>query len=287
MIPIRSLLFVPAINQRALEKPRTLPCDGLILDLEDLIPPARKDEARLIVAEELDRGDFVAGLQMARVNAVTADYFEDDIKALAKAGAQAVLVPKVECAKDILSTAAILDSEAAAANMQIWFMIESALGVMNLREICTASSRLAGMIIGPNDLLKNLKASASVGQEAVLTSYGLCLIAARAYGLVCIDGIYKEFKDADGFQKNCAQGKLLGFDGKSLIHPAQIAQANASFGPTEAEIDLAKRQIEVFEQAEVQGLGVATLDGVLVEGLHVDTARKLLEMADAIAKQEG
>jgi citrate lyase beta subunit len=158
---------------------------------------------------------------------------------------------------------------------------------MNLRKICAISKRLKGIIVGPNDLLKDLKALESKGQEALLTSYGLCLLAARAYGLICIDGVYKQFADAAGFAENCAMGRVLGFDGKSLIHPAQIAPANAAFGPSETDIDLAKRQVQAFEAASAQGKGVAVVDGALVEGLHVESAHDLLKMAKAIAKREG
>lgn len=287
MIPTRSLLFVPALNVRAVDKSRGLDCDGIILDLEDSIAPARKVEARDAAISALADGSFAAPLQMVRVNSVDTEYFTNDVSALARAGVAAIVVPMIDTAADVQAVVRILDAEPAAKETQLWIMIETALGVMNLREICAASKRLTGMIVGPNDLLKDLKAQESAGQEALLASYGLCLIAARAYGLICIDGVYKQFKDMAGFDKNCAQGRIMGFDGKSLIHPAQIASANAAFGPSEAEIDLAKRQIEAFEAAKVQGRGVAVVDGALVEVLHVDTARKLLEMADAIAKQKG
>jgi len=284
MLLCRSLLFVPALNGRAMSKAGTLPCDGVIVDLEDSVLPARKAEARAAAVDALRNPDFRAGLILVRVNAVDTEYFSSDIKTLAEIGPQAVVLPKVQSAKDVLAAQKILDAEPAARDTQIWIMIETALGVMNLREICTASKRLKGLILGPNDLVKDLHAIETAGQEAVMTSYGLCLVAARAYGLICIDGVYKQFTDAPGFERNCTQGRVMGFDGKSLIHPSQIAPANACFGPGEADIDLAKRQIQAFEAADAQGKGVASVDGELVEALHVDTARKVLQMADVIMK---
>lgn len=287
MTPTRSLLFVPALNARAVEKSRGLACDGIILDLEDSIAPERKAEARGAAITALAEGGFAAPLQMVRVNSVDTDYFTGDVRALAQAGVGAIVVPKVDRAADLQAAMALLEAEPAAENTQIWIMIETALGVMNLAEICAVSKRLKGIIVGPNDLLKDLKAVESPEQEALLTSYGLCLLAARAYGVLCIDGVYKQFTDAAGFAENCAMGRILGFDGKSVIHPAQIAAANAAFGPSAADIDLAKRQVQAFEVAKSQGQGVAVVDGALVEGLHVDMARSLLKMADAIANREG
>lgn len=287
MHPYRSMLFVPVTNDRALAKSVFMQSDAVILDLEDSVPVERKEEARAIAVKVLDVGGFSAPYQLVRVNAVDTEFFQSDVKALAKAGAQAILVPKVEKAEDIQAAAAILDADPNANSTQIWFMIESALGVMNLREICAASPRLAGMIIGPNDLIKDLRAKDTAGQEALLTSYAMCLLAARAFGLACIDGVYKEFKNTEGFADNCAQGRILGFDGKSLIHPAQIAPANEAFGPSPEDIDLAKRQIEAFDAAMAEGKGVAVVDGAMVEGLHVDIARKLLKMATMIAEREG
>ncbi len=287
MTPTRSLLFVPALNPRAVEKSKGLACDGIILDLEDSIAPERKGEARDAAIDAVSQGGFAASLQMVRVNSINTEYFTDDISALAKAGAAAIVVPKVDRAADLAAAVALLDAEPAAKDTQIWIMTETALGVMNLAEICAVSKRLKGIIVGPNDLLKDLKAHESKGQDALLTSYGLCLLAARAYGLICIDGVYKQFKDATGFAENCAMGRVLGFDGKSLIHPAQISAANAAFGPSEADIDLAKRQVQAFEAAVTLGKGVAVVDGALVEGLHVEIARGLLKMAKAIANKEG
>lgn len=286
MIPTRSLLFVPALNMRAIEKSKGLDCDGIILDLEDSIAPARKAEARDAAIIALKDGGFAAPLQMVRVNSVETEYFTGDVKALAKAGAGAIVVPKIDTAADVQAVVRILDAEPAAKDTQLWIMIETALGVMNLREICTESQRVVGMIVGPNDLLKDMKARETAGQDALLTSYGLCLLAARAYGLICIDGVYKKFADTAGFVANCAQGRALGFDGKSLIHPAQISPANAAFGPSAEEITHAKRQIEAYETAEATGAGVATLDGELVEHLHADDARALLRMAAAIVKRK-
>jgi len=286
MILTRSLLFVPALNARALDKSKTLDCDAVILDLEDSIAPDRKAEARDTAINAISAGGFAAPFRLVRVNSVETDYFDSDISALANAGVDTIVVPKVNSAADIQAAIRILDAEPNAKDTKLWIMIETALGVMNLAEICTASPRLAGMIVGPNDLLKDLHAKETVDQEALLTSYGLCLLAARAHGLICIDGVYKHFKDTAGFAANCAQGRRLGFDGKSLIHPAQIGPTNAAFGPSPDDIELAKRQIQAFEDAKDLGFGVATLDGALVEALHVESAHSLLEMAAAIAQKK-
>ncbi len=287
MIFTRSLLFVPALNARAVEKSKELDCDGIILDLEDSITPEHKAKARDTAISVLATGGFAALLRMVRVNSIDTEYFNSDVSTLAKAGIGAIVIPKVNCAADIQAVTQILDTEPNAKDTQIWIMIETALGVMNLREICNASPRLAGMIVGPNDLLKDIQARESAGQEALLTSYGLCILAARAYGLICIAGIYKQFKDAQGFEANCAHGRALGFDGKSLIHPSQIAPCNAAFGPDEQEIALAKKQIAAFTEAKALGKGVAVVDGELVEGLHVETAHKLLEIAAAVKQTKG
>lgn len=286
MKPYRSLLFVPVLNERALEKSKGLQCDGVMLDLEDSIQADRKDEARDTAIDALRVGGFASPLRMVRVNSVATEFFQSDVSALAKCNLDAIVVPKVETAADVHLAAGLLDAEFCAKDTLIWIMIESALGVMNLREICAASPRLAGMIMGPNDLLKNLRAKETKDQQAVLTSYGLCLLAARANGLICIDGVYKQFTDAKGYAANCAQGRILGFDGKSLIHPAQIDQANAAFGPSADDIAMAKRQIEAFGAATVMGKGVAVVDGELVEALHVDTAHGILKMATEIAKRK-
>lgn len=287
MILARSLLFVPALNARAVEKSRKLNCDGVILDLEDSIAPEHKDEARNAAISALAEGDYAAPLRMVRVNSVDTEYFTSDVNALAKAGVSEIVVPKITAAADVHAAADLLDAQPAAKDTRLWVMIESALAVMNLREICTASDRLAGLIVGPNDLLKDLRAGESPGQEALLTSFGLCVLAARAYGLICIDGVYKRFKDTEGFTANCAQGQRLGFDGKSLIHPSQIAPCNAAFEPGEEEIALARRQIAGFTEAKALGKGVAVVDGELVEGLHVEIAYRLLEIASAVKQAKG
>ena len=208
MTPMRSLLFVPALNERAVEKSKTLQCDAVILDLEDSISLDCKEQARMAVVDVLQVGGFDAPLTIVRVNDVESPYFKADITSVSSLGVQAVLVPKVNCAADVLAVEQLLDIEPAAKDTKIWVMIETAMGVMNLREICAASPRISGMVVGPNDLVKDLRATETAGLEALLTSYGLCIIAARAYGLICIDGVYKQFTDAQGFVENCAKGNF-------------------------------------------------------------------------------
>lgn len=284
--PLRSLLFVPATNDRAVKKAQRLHCDGIILDLEDAVLPDKKDQAREAGIDILKAKTFLAPLTFIRVNSVETDFFSHDMKALADIGPQAIVLPKVNSAVDVEAAAKLLDADPAAAETQLWIMIETAMGVMHVREICAASPRLAGLIIGPNDLLKDLRAPDTSGSEALLTSYGLCVLAARAYDLVCIDGVYKQYKDTEGFRKSCVQGRRLGFDGKSLIHPAQIDPANDIFGPSVAEIDHANRQIAAFEAAQKSGQGVGVLDGEIVEYLHVEQAKRLLAVAKSIAKRQ-
>ena len=276
--PYRSVLYIPGSNERALEKARGLAADAIIFDLEDAVAPAEKPAARATLKAALAE-DYGPRARIVRINGLDTEWGRDDAAAFAT-GADAVLVPKV-------STPADLDAVAAlTGDTPLWAMMETALGMLNAAAIA-AHPRLEGMVMGTNDLAKELGSRNRPDRLAMQTGLGLCLLAARAHGRVIVDGVFNAFKDDDGLRAECEQGRDMGFDGKTLIHPAQLAVANAVFAPTEAEIDLARRQIAAFDEAKAQGKGVAVVDGRIVENLHVETARAALARAEAIAKLAG
>lgn len=282
--PYRSVLYIPGSKERALEKARSLPVDAIIFDLEDAVAIDEKSNARNTLANALKTGGYGARGQIVRINALDTEWGRADVAAIAPVGPQAVLLPKVNSAADIQALSDLLDAHPECAKTQIWAMMETPLGILNALEIAQGP-RMGGFIIGTNDLAKDLNTRFRADRQPLLTSLQLCLLAARAAGIACVDGVYNAFKDDEGLAVECAQGRDMGMDGKTLIHPAQVALCNAAFSPSEAEIDLARRQISAFETAESEGLGVAVVDGKIVENLHVETARKTLAMADAIAAQ--
>ncbi|MBL4627069.1 MAG: CoA ester lyase [Roseicyclus sp.] len=281
-LPCRSVLYVPASRARAMEKAKGLPIDAIIFDLEDAVAADGKAAARNLLAETLKAGGFGQRQQIVRINGFDTEWGADDLAAISAARPQAILLPKVNSAKDIEALAALLDATPDTAQTKIWAMMETPQGILNAAQIA-AAPRMAGFVIGTNDLAKDLK---SRTRGAMVTALQLCLLAARAQGLLCVDGVYNAFKDEAGLAAECTQGRDFGFDGKTLIHPAQIAVTNAAFAPSEAEIDLARRQITAFNDAQSRGEGVAVVDGKIVENLHVETARTTLAIADAIAASE-
>ena len=281
--PRRSVLYMPGSKPRALEKARTLPADSLILDLEDAVPPAEKVAARQTIAQALAQGGYGAREIVIRINGLDTEWGANDLAAAAACKPDAILVPKVETAAQVRDIEARL---AGASGPAIWAMMETPLGMLNAAEIAAASPRLACMVMGTNDLVKELGARHAPGRASVITGLGLCLLAARAHGLAIIDGVYNAFKDADGLRAECRQGLEMGFDGKTLIHPAQIAIANQVFAPSEDEIATARRQVEAFAEVEAAGQAVAVVDGKIVENLHVATAKALLARAEAITRLE-
>ena len=272
--PYRSVLYIPASKERALEKARTMPIDAIIFDLEDAVAPDEKPAARETLAEAL-KGSYGPRARIVRINGFDTPWGEADAKAAAAMGCDALLLPKVETPEQ-------LDQLAALTDKPLWAMMETPMGMLNAREIA-AHPRLEGMVMGTNDLAKELNARFRPDRLPMLTGIGLCVLAAKAYGKVIVDGVYNAFKDDDGLSVECAQGRDMGMDGKTLIHPAQVAITNAAFAPGDAEIDLARRQIEAYQEAKAQGQGVAVVDGKIVENLHVETARKTLAKAEAIA----
>ena len=280
--PRRSMLYMPGSKARALEKAKTLAADSLILDLEDAVAPAEKTAARDLVCAAVAAGGYGRRELIVRINGLDTEWGEDDLRAAAKAGPDAVLIPKVNAPGDIHAVEAILNAAGAPGHTTIWAMMETPLGALNAAAIAGCSPRLGGFVMGTNDLVKDLHAAHTPGREAVITSLGLCLLAARAYGLAITDGVFNAFKDEDGFRAACEQGKAMGFDGKTLIHPAQIDIANAVFGPSAEEIDLARRYVAAYEEAVARGEGVAVVDGKIVENLHVAAARRMLALAAMI-----
>lgn len=280
--PYRSVLYIPASRVRAMEKARTLQTDAIIFDLEDAVAVEEKANARIVLTQTLIDGGFGARAQIVRINGFETEWGADDLATVSGAKPQAILLPKVNAAADIEALAALLEDNPDTTDTQIWAMMETPEGILNAADIA-AAPRMAGFVMGTNDLAKDLNART---RDAMVTSLQLCLLAARAHGLVCIDGVYNAFRDEDGLATECAEGRDFGFDGKTLIHPAQLATANAIFAPSAEEIDLARRQIEAFERAEARGEGVAVVDGKIVENLHIETAHATLAKAEAIAATE-
>lgn len=274
--PYRSVLYIPGSKPRALDKARNLPVDAIIFDLEDAVSLEEKETARDTLKEALLEGGYGDRFKIVRINGFDTDWGEADAKAVTQMGADAVLLPKVSSPADLDALAKI------TGDLPIWAMMESPRGMLNAAAIA-AHPKLAGMVMGTNDLAKELQSRFRADRLPMLTSLQLCLLAAKAEGLIIVDGVYNAFKDDEGLQFECEQGRDMGFDGKTLIHPAQVDIANAAFAPSEAEIELAKRQIAAFEEAEAAGQGVAVVDGRIVENLHVATARETLAKAQAIA----
>lgn len=273
--PFRSVLYIPGSKDRAINKARSLPVDAIIFDLEDAVAIDEKANARETLTRELAEGGFGHRYRIVRINSLDTIWGKSDAEAVAKMDCDAVLLPKVESAAQLDALAAI------TGDLRIWAMMETPMGMLNAREIAE-HPMLEGMVMGTNDLVKDLGARATPDRVAVMASLGLCVLAAKAYGVTIIDGVYNAFKDEDGLRAESTQGRDMGFDGKTLIHPAQIDTSNEVFGPSEEEIDLARRQIAAFEAAQREGQGVAVVDGRIVENLHVDTARRVLAQAEAI-----
>jgi citrate lyase subunit beta/citryl-CoA lyase len=280
--PRRSLLYMPGSNPRALEKARGLPADGLILDLEDAVAPDAKKSARTIVAAALAQGGYGGREIVLRVNAIDTPWGHADLAAAAPMPIDAVLLPKVESAERVRLTVSLLDALGAPEELSVWCMLETPLGILNAREIAAAGPRLATLVLGTSDLTKDLHALATRDRLPLLTSLSLAILAARAFGLTILDGVHLDLTDQEGFVASCRQGRELGFDGKTLIHPKQIDAANAAFAPTQQEIEWSRRVIAAHGEAVAAGKGVVLLEGRLIENLHVENARRLVALADQI-----
>ncbi len=274
--PYRSVLYIPGSKPRALDKARSLPVDAIIFDLEDAVSADAKEDARKTLAEALAAGGYGARVKIVRINGLDTEWGRADAEAAAQMDCDAVLLPKVNSPADLDALAAV------TGDLPLWAMMETPRGMLNAAEIA-AHPKLQGMVMGTNDLAKDLQTRFRPDRLPLMAGLGLCLLAAKAEGVIITDGVYNAFKDNEGLAAECEQGRDMGFDGKTLIHPAQVDVANAAFAPSDAEIDLSRRQIAAFEEAEAAGQGVAVVDGKIVENLHVATAREILAKADAIA----
>ena len=277
--PYRSVLYIPGSKERALEKAMTLPTDAIIFDLEDAVAPDAKAEARETLATALKEKDYCKRAKIVRINALTTEWGNEDVRVLKDAGADVFLLPKVNTPTDVDALADML-----APDMPIWVMMETPVSVFNAREIA-AHQRVTGLVTGTNDLTKDLGCRTRADRLPLMTALQMIVMAARAArGVVAIDGVYNRFRDGDGLKAECEQGRDLGFDGKTLIHPAQIEVTNTAFAPTQSEIDLAERQIAAYEESMKSGQGVAVVDGQIVENLHVVAAQRILAKRQAISE---
>jgi citrate lyase subunit beta/citryl-CoA lyase len=270
----RSALYMPGANERALEKARSLPADALILDLEDAVAPDAKVGARKRVCEVAGTyGDREVAI---RVNGFGTEWHQDDLRAAAEAGPSAVLVPKVNSAAEVHAIEGALEAGGAPDRTAIWVMVETPIAMLHAYDIASASDRLSVLVMGTNDLANELRAAHVPGRAPLLTGLSLCVLAARAAGKDILDGVYNDVRDAAGFEAECLQGKQFGFDGKTLVHPGQIEPCNRVFSPSEEEVEHSRKVVAAFEEAIREGRGVVTVDGRMVENLHVENARRIL-----------
>lgn len=284
--PRRSILYMPGSNTRAMEKGKSIPADGLIMDLEDATAPDAKESARGLVAETVRQGGYGKREVFIRVNALETRWGYDDLVASAEAGADAILLPKVESGDMVRKAEQILVDHGAPDELAIWCMMETPMGILKAEDIASSTPRMGGFVMGTSDLAKDLHAAHTPMRLPMLTSLSWCLLAARAFGLAVVDGVYLDLGDDEGFAASCKQGVELGFDGKTLIHPKTVAAANRAFAPTPDQIDYSRRIITAHAEAAAAGQGVVVVDGRLVENLHVVNARRLVALADAIAEMD-
>jgi citrate lyase subunit beta/citryl-CoA lyase len=278
----RSLLYMPGSNLRALEKARSLPADGLIFDLEDAVAPDMKESARGVAAAVLAKGGYGKRELVLRVNALDTPWGHADLAAAATMLIDAVLLPKVENAERVRESVSVLDALGAPERLAVWCMLETPRAILYAREIAAASTRLAALVLGTSDLAKDLHVVAGRDRLPLMTSLGLAVLAARAHGLAILDGVHLDLSDDDGLAVSCRQGRELGFDGKTLIHPKQIPFANAAFAPSPEEIECSRRIIAAHAEAVAAGKGVVLVDGRLIENLHVEDARRIVALAEEI-----
>ena len=279
--PRRSVLYMPGANTRALEKAKSLAADSLILDLEDAVAPDSKVSARANIHTALESG-FGHREAVVRINGLNTPWGLDDLKAFAHSKADAILLPKVESAPQIQAVAEHLKQLNPSHQLTIWAMIETPMAIFKLSEICSAHPLLETLVLGTSDLVKDLHARHTPGRSETLTALSLTVLAARAHQLCVLDGVHLSLDDESGLRASCIQGRDMGFDGKTLIHPSQIALANETFGPSPTEIEEAQQRITAYEAAIQSGAGIAVLNGKLIEELHIQDAKRILALAQAI-----
>lgn len=279
--PRRSVLYMPAANERALEKAKSIPADAIIFDLEDAVAPDAKPAARLAAAQAVQSGEYGNRELTIRCNGLDTEWGAADVAAAGAAGPSAVVIPKVDSVAMVNDVSALLDAAGAPASLKIWPMIETPTAVFNVREIA-AHPRVAVLIMGTNDLAKELRSPLVPSRHPLVTHLATALLAAREAGKVAVDGVYNDVKNAEGFADECRQGMEMGFDGKTLIHPSQVDPTNNIWAPSADEVEYAERVIAAFDEALAEGKGVVTVDGRMIENLHVDNARRILATAAAI-----
>ncbi|NWH08451.1 MAG: CoA ester lyase [Alphaproteobacteria bacterium] len=280
--PRRTALYMPGSNARALEKARSLPTDTLLLDLEDAVAPESKDLARRQVCEAVAARHFGKREVVIRINGLNTPWGQDDLAAAASANPNAILVPKIDDPDEVQLASALLAQNGAAAHVGVWVMIETPLAIFNVRNIAGAGGRLQCLVMGTNDLVKEMNGLHTPGREGLLAALSLSVLAGRAYGLCVLDGVYNDIQDTQGFAASWAQGPAIGFDGKTVIHPSQLETCNAAFAPSEAEVNSARKILAAFDLPENKGKGAISLDGRMVELLHADIARRVVALAEAI-----
>jgi citrate lyase subunit beta / citryl-CoA lyase len=285
--PRRSALYMPGSNARALEKAKSIPADALILDLEDAVAPAAKEMARGQVCAAVKGGGYGRRELVIRINALESAWGQGDLAAALEAAPDAILLPKTSSAGDVLAITQTLTRVGVSVKTRLWAMIETPLAILNLKEIAATGAqpgaRLDCFVLGTNDLVKETRADLSADRRPALYWLSAAVAAARAYGLDVLDGVYNDVRDADGFSRECREGRALGFDGKTLIHPEQVADANRVFAPTAADLAFARQIIAAFERPENKGKGVITVEGRMVELLHAKMAQRTVAIAEAIA----
>jgi citrate lyase subunit beta / citryl-CoA lyase len=280
--PRRSVLYMPAANARALEKAKTIPVDALIFDLEDAVAPDSKELAREQACAAAASGDYGNREVTIRCNGLDTPWGAADIAAAAAVGPAAVVIPKVDDIAYLDDVDRLLKDAGAPDSTMIWAMVETPTGILNVNEIAH-HERMTVMVMGTNDMAKELRATITPGRQALLPYLSMCLLSARQAGISILDGVYNDISDDAGFSALCQQGVEMGFDGKTLIHPSQVGPCNEAFSPSAEEVEFARRVIEAFEEAEADGRGVVTVDGKMIENLHVDEARRALATVEAIA----
>jgi len=288
--PRRSVLYMPGSNARAIEKARTLPADGIVLDLEDSVAPDAKPAARAQACAAVKAGGFGPREVIVRINGLDTAWWRDDIAAAAAVKPDAILVPKVASPDQLEEIAERLADLSADRCIQVWAMMETPLAVLNAAAIAAAKdgrTRLSAFVMGTNDLAKDTHARIAPGREVLRPWLMTCVAAARAYGLDILDGVYNDIADADGLARECGEARDMGFDGKTLIHPSQIAAANAAFAPSADEVAQARKIIAAFDLPDNKDKGVIALDGRMVERLHAEMARRTVAIAEAIAAMAG
>ena len=278
--PRRSVLYMPSSNERALEKAKSIPCDGLILDLEDAVAPDAKHGARDAACAAASSGEYGAREVTIRINGAETEWHQDDLRAACAAGPDAIVVPKVGSADAVLHLVEAMAGNDAPEHTKLWAMLETPYAMLHAEEIASASERLTVLVMGTNDLAKELFAVHVPGRQPLLTGLGLCLLAARATGKAILDGVYNDVKDTDGFLEECRQGREMGFDGKTLVHPGQVEGANSTFAPSTEAVEEARGILQAWEDGA--GSGVVTYNGRMIENLHVESAQRTLTLHEAI-----